>query len=453
MNNSPQNQSRQNAFKTAINDFLQKRLNAKLDKLPPDDPKRVTLQAQFRPDAWIKDAAHRVSRIHAATHSLKATYPNAKALNTSLYCEPRKLRAYKELGSHSIDADIFDDIVGDAAVLDVYTFLCTEANGSTLLGAILKNDSDLKAAFSNDDKQAQEWMNAFSGLMEQHGEIASHTRAKQIYWLTGDDPCNDNHYRLLSPLYANTFAHAMYLRIQEDRFSEATKAAKQARRDGQDHPNGYADYPNLAILKLGGSNPQNISRLNNQRRGNNYLLASLPPSWKSRNVREPWHKESVFTQFGARPMVRSALNALCLLLNADPTPTMATRDQRDSLTDDIIDELILFGQEMQQGLTAGWSAKPQCQLVQVERLWLDPYRTITDDDFRKTWVLLEWPDEIGKRFGNWLNKELSGLLPVGEIEHRHWTRELLGDQEWTAELDLLRRQISALEPLSEGERA
>lgn len=63
---------------------------------------------------------------------------------------------------------------------------------------------------------------------------------------------------------------------------------------------------------------------------------------------------------------------------------------------------------------------------------------------------MDWPDEVGKRFGNWLNGQLSGHLPVGDIEQRFWADELIVDPEWAARMDRQRKKISRDEPMASG---
>ncbi|MGP1615253.1 MAG: type I-F CRISPR-associated protein Csy1, partial [Pollutimonas bauzanensis] len=243
-------------------------------------------------------------------------------------------------------------------------------------------------------------------------------------------------------LYASSLAHALHSAINEDRFGDAAKAARQARRDKQDHPTGYSDYPQLLVQKLGGTKPQNVSQLNSERGGVNYLLASLPPVWKSGDLREPWRVDSVFAIFGARIPVRAAVRELKRFLKADPPETMATRNYRDELVDGIIDELVSYAGELQEGLTPGWSADALCRLPKEECLWLDIGRSKQDEGFRSEWLWFDWPLEVGKRFGNWLNGALGKNLPLGDIEQRQWRRELLTDPLWALQLDQGKRNIN-----------
>jgi len=433
---------RRPAFHAAIEQFLKDRLEAKLDKLSPDDPKREVLASQHQPAAWIDDAARRVAQIQAVTHSLKPIHPDARG--TNLYRPPGALRAHAEIGTHALGAVFADDVVGNAAALDVYKFLKIDVEGKTLLEWMLVGDPALAEALSLDPAQSEAWMEAFTGLTRPRSDnAASHARAKQLYWLTGDDPSDDNHYHLLAPLYASSLAHAVFRTINEDRFSEAVKDARKARRENREHEIGFHEYPNLATQKLGGTKPQNISQLNSERGGNNYLLGSLPPRWRSRTRVNPWLVESLFPRFGHRNDVRAAVQTLRDFLLADPEKNVETRNRVERYFDTLVDELIIFASELQAGLPVGWSADERCRLVDEERLWLDPGRVETDDEFRERWLWMEWPDQIGKRFGNWLNSQLDKKLSVGEAEARQWRRELLLDEAWADRLHKQRKRLDA----------
>lgn len=69
-------------------------------------------------------------------------------------------------------------------------------------------------------------------------------------------------------------------------------------------------YTNVAVQQLGGTKPQNISQLNSERRGNKGLLASLPPVWRSIELKPLLGSESLFPRYGRRPGVKAALRDL-----------------------------------------------------------------------------------------------------------------------------------------------
>lgn len=429
-------------WRSAICAFINERLQTKLDKLGDDDPKRQELGTQHLPPVWLEDAARRVQQIQAVTHSLKPIHPDARG--TNLYVEPAQLPTLAELGSHALGAGFAGDVVGNAAALDVYKLLKLQVGGRSLLSALLAGDVDALQALHDDPAQAQVWREAFIGLTQPRaGGPSSHGRAKQMYWLTGDDASDDAQYELLAPLYATSLAHAVYGEIQEHRFGEVNKAARIARRDRKPHDGVFHDYPGLAVQKMGGTKPQNISQLNSERGGVNYLLSSLPPTWTPSAVRLPVHADSVFDRLLiARPEVRRTLKALRQFLASDPEPNLATRERRESLIDALIDELVSLAGELQQVLAPGWSRDDErfAQLDNNEKLWLDPLRAELPEeaDFAQRWLWMDWPAEIGKSFGQWLNQQLKGQLPVGDAEAREWKKELLTDE------DGFKQQLRAL---------
>ena len=436
-------------YQEAIHAFLQERLHAKLEKLKADeDGKRTELITQHQPAAWLEDAARRVQQIQAVTHSLKPIHPDARG--TNLYVEPRTLPPLDELGSHALGERFVGDVVGNAAALDVYKLLKLEVNGRSLLTALLAQDADALAALHADPAQAEKLRDAFVSLTQPRAEgPSSHTLAKQLYWLTGTDACDDSHYILLAPLYATSLAHAVHAQVQEDRFGEANKAARQARRERKVHDGVFHDYPGLAVQNMGGTKPQNISQLNSERRGMNYLLSSLPPKWKVNAQRFPTHADSVFTRyFDSRPLVRQTVKTLRRYLESNPNPVKDTRDHRKELVDMLVDEMVNMAAELQHALPPGWTLDDPrfSALNEDEQTWLDALRAELpeEDDFANRWLAMEWPDAIGTRFGNWLNARLEGKLSFSDIEFRAWKKELLTDEDgFSQQLRERRKRIRA----------
>ncbi|GAA0558182.1 type I-F CRISPR-associated protein Csy1 [Halomonas salifodinae] len=430
-------------LRVVIETFLQERFDTKAEKLTEDDPKREALAEQFAFEAWLDNAARRVSQLQVVTHSLKPIHPDAKG--TNLYVPPETLPKHDLVGSHALPEAFQADVVGNAAALDVYKFLKLEHDGKSLLERVLEEDAELSSALSEDPAQAREWMRAFAAITEPRGEAASHANAKQLYWLAeGDDPTNDRAYHLLAPLYATSLTHRVFQTINEDRFGEPAKLAREARRKNLASKTGYRDYPNLAVQKLGGSNKQNLGQLNLERNGNNYLLASLPPNWVSREVRVPLGTDSVFPRFGRRREVRQLVDDLRRFLETNPDPTYETRDLRDDLNAALMDELMVFSMEFHR-LPPGWSDDPKCRLAIEEVYWLDPGRAELDEDFRQARQEVDWPGELRKRFANWLNQRLDRKLPMGDTEHRHWDKTLERDPSFQRWLERDRRWMESLE--------
>lgn len=418
---------RQLRLRSLIQTFLSERLKTKLEPLREDDPKRAALTAQFEPATWLEDAARRVAQIQAVTHSLKPIHPEAKG--TNLYQEPAALPELDEVGSHVLDSDVALDVVGNAAALDVYKFLKLEDAGRTLLELACARDADLAVALSDVPDTAQHWMSAFASLVQPRGALSSHPFAKQLYWCVGGDPHDDAGYHLLAPLYPTSLVHRVYQTLQEDRFGLEAKAAREARKAKQWHDRPVREYPNLAVQTLGGSKPQNISQLNSERRGVNYLLASLPPVWQARPVQPLLGSASLFERFGRRRAVRSLTDQLKRFLESDPQRNLRTRQRRDLLVDTLTEELIQFTAEVRT-LEPGWSADPACQLPPPQRTWLDPDSTHAPTE--------EVTAAIADAFARWLNNCLRQPLPVGDPEYLYWRKlasEHLRQYTWESRSD------------------
>jgi CRISPR-associated protein Csy1 len=414
-----------------IHDFINQRKQAKLDKLKPEQiNEREKLEQKYQPETWLANAAHRVHHIQQATHTLKPIHPDARGTNLFVIEYPER---HSLVGTHCLTKDErADDVVGDAASLDVYKFLKIEYNNQTLLSRFIANDASINSALSENIELAQQWQQAFVGITQGNVSPTSDTLAKQLYF-----PLADGGYHLLAPLFPTSLVHKVHGQLREDRFSETAKVARDARRAEAYSPIGYKEYPNLVIQKFGGTKPQNISQLNSERYGENWLLPSFPPTWQSQGVQPPYHIDSVFSKYLLR---RRAIRQLTkdlreFLAKKIDENNMEIRQQRAEFMARIVDEVFLFSFELLE-LPAGWSAASDCKLVKEEALWLDPYRRFQDEDFNKDYEWKDWPDEIAKRFGNWLNTVLAtDKMPMGEAEATEWQRDL------NAELSLFQLEL------------
>ncbi|VCU67959.1 CRISPR-associated protein Csy1 [Pigmentiphaga humi] len=443
----PISAGRRERIHAKIDEFLAGRLIVKLDKLAPEDPKRQELITQHQRPAWLENAARRVQQIQLVTHTLKPIHPDARG--TNLYIDPGVMAPRDEVGSHVLSPQFSADVVGNAAALDVYKFLKLEIDGRSLLDWLHDEDGEAMAALSDDVAEARAWRDAFVSVLAQRGgELSTHPLSKQVFWLAGNDATLDEQYHLLAPLYASSLAHAVFPVIQEDRYGEKNKAARQARNARRWHDGAVREYPGLAVQKLGGTKPQNVSQLNSERGGVNYLLGALPPVWQAQELRPPWKMESIFEGVYARQAgVREVIAALLRFLEQDPPRNEATRKRVSRYVDKLIDELVGLAVRYHERLEPGWSRDARCRLVHVEALWLDPLRaTLRDEtEFAREWMALDWPVAIGSRFARWFNAQLrTRISGVGDDEHRNWKRELLGDERdggWSAFLNTLRREL------------
>jgi len=221
-----------------ISDFLSKRLNDKLEKIKGNSEQaKIDRQKEcdrFQIETWLDGAAGRCRQIQVVTHTLKAMHPDLKITEaTNLYVTPGEMRVHEVVGSHTLGGDFRDDATGNAAALDVYDFLTQQHQGRTILDMVRANDLDLTRALSEDFDRASDWVRRLAEVVRSPcAKTSSHTLAKQIYWHIGDDPHDDRQYHLLAPLYASSLAQRVWEHIEDDRFGEEAKVARQARSRG-----------------------------------------------------------------------------------------------------------------------------------------------------------------------------------------------------------------------------
>ena len=426
-------------IKAVINAFFQERLEPRLKKLKPEDEEgRQKLLFDNCPENWIPGAAQRVKKIQKVTHAIKYIHPEAKG---SCFCTDGNLPPDSLfVGTHTLAGKLSLDVVCDAKQLDVYKFLCLPVGDKTLLDLIADNNPSVAKALSDDLNLARGWISEFACWAEGkdqdvQGAVASHKLAKQIYW-----PTAENDYHLLAPLFPTSLVHTVWEGICRDRFSEEAEAARNAKKARLAYPHGCREYPKLALQRFGGdSGKQNISQLNLKRRGENFLLPSLPPIWKSVDIRPPLAVNSIFDRiFGSRKRVRELVKALreFLVSVEHAGANIRIRNKRAELAGLIRDETFQYAAELRQ-LAPGWSASPECLLNSAEQCWLDPERTELDADFASLRQRGDWHDEICRRFGNWLNARLTTPnTPMGAVEAVHW-RDVLDE-----EMRMMREEVA-----------
>jgi len=427
-------------FRAAIVGFIEARREAKLKG--KDD--NADTASKYGYAIWLTDAAGRVGQIQAVTHVLKATHPDARG--SSLHVAPTSLPHRAEIGSHLLGKDYAEDVVGNAAAAHFYTFLNLEVDGKRLLDWMQAGDADLQTALSDHAEQAKDWMQAFASLVREEAQPASHSLAKQLYWLTGEDPQDDAQYHLLQPMFASSLAHVVHADIHDARFGEDNKAARLAFRGREPHHAPYRSYPELVERHLGAppkptnkSKHLNISHLNAERLGRNYLLASLPPPvWKPRDGVNLLTLNSIFDEtrgaFLWFDIVRDLVSELATLLTNKKLSDAEIRTQRKPIEKKVGAQLAEFGTAVRGRYEAGWTRDEACRLPEYERLWLDPGRTEDDTDFKNAYDFSDWADKVATHFGLWLNGQLrkrsDKLTALGEAEMRHFARRAILDVAW-----------------------
>ncbi len=377
---------------------------------------RRELELRYEPKAWLTDAAKRAGQINLVTHAAKFTHGDSKS--SSIYSEAVAKEGY--LSSAALSG-LEPDAVGNAAALDVAKLLQMRVeDGDSLLASLKRGDHSALAALTDDANQLNEWIAGFSRALSP-GAPASHKLAKQGYFPAGDG------YHLLSPLFATSLVHAMHQKMVALRFGDEVKAIWKARREKTWHPTPLTLFPNSAEMHFGGTKPQNISYLNSVRGGRIWLLSCQPPQWK-RSEKPPTNLRSIFRpgdQFDRR--ANSAIQLLAsLLTKAGDYTNFRIREARDGYINELIDLLFDVVAEFQRETWQNWTLNCP-DLKPHQQLWLDPWRTKTDEAFRLERDKDDWQKLVAEDFALWLNARLRKALPdSGAVEKREWeTRERL----------------------------
>jgi len=372
------------------------------------------LEKKYNVRTWLTDAAARAGQISLVTHAVKYFHGDAKG--SSVYSTVRNDEtAYlttATLPSPAVDA------VGNSAALDVAKLLQTEHEGDSLLASLKRGDFSALAALAENDMQAEQWVSGFMQALSDK-TLSTHQLAKQLYFPVS----GAGEYHLLSPLYSSSLAHDLYQRISHARYSEASVAARKARREGHCHSEAVQYFPDLAVQNMGGTKPQNISCLNSARGGKNHLLRCAPPQWQQ-SLKPPASHKTFLT--AVSPKVTRVVSDLRRYLHTvyERDNTMEIRQQRAEYVDELIGMIFSYAAEI-QSLTVlqGWSQQEDCVLKAAHQLWLDPLRQRTDPDFKLRREGGEWISEIAEDFAHWLNTRLKQdeKLNVGAVEFREWS--------------------------------
>lgn len=443
----PELTERARAFQAAIADFV----GNKLKKLPKDKDGNYAAASALECKENLSSYIEGMARLQITTHILKATHPQA---NGSDWHNLLRNRDWKEIGTHSV-AQLEEDITGGAALSKDAKFLRTEIQGRRVLDWIRDGDQEFQSALHENPDTAREWMQTLRNHVKQKsGNIGnsdkpdSDWRVKQVYWLADGDPRSDSGYHLLQPMFPSSLVHAVHADIQNTFFGEVNVEARKAYQENKPFDRLYRKYQGLALRQIGGDHPENVSALNSERRGRNDLLASLPPpAWNPPGLRM-LARDSAFAVFLYFGNVRELVKALGEFLASDPAPTMETRQQRESLEQELGLELAAFGAAVRNQQDCGWTRDARCQLPRHQQLWMDPERALPevcvssehpewqadDEAFSRDFHRGDWADQVAGDFGLWLNAQLrqhdDKLKTLGETEMRHFARQAVIEAAW-----------------------
>lgn len=389
-------------------------------------------------DTWMEYASAWMSQqLSFGTHISKGIHASSKGDNV-IYTPSASAQDSYIVGHHSVKNPI-TDASGNAAALPLAAFIQTqvseEANENsniTLGGLIRKQHVALHDAFHSNPETSQQIYDIFYKLVIAHLDTPTTDEMnKQILWPIVDNcqPESDTRYHCLIPLYPTSLTHDLYEKIQDIKFSEVNTLAKKNRNKVTESQTSYTTIKDLAIITIGGSNPQGVSQLMSKKRGKTYLLPSMPPTFaQTQDLSFSKNTSSIFNAKTMAYKTRKTLDALYKIIQTDYN-NVTIRDARQSLVDELLLQILAIASSIQNNRPAGWSTA--YNLNYAEKLWLDPHRRAleSEEDFRAEFEKGYWQQEIEVRFAAWLQDLLRKELPriknnFADTEHNQWEREM-----------------------------
>ena len=413
-------QAKLEPFQKALNKVLEKSENeieiaaAKAEYAEKSAP----IEDKFKLIDWISDAAKRAKQLSLATHAPKYSHGDSKASSvfiTNIETNPNYVN------TASLDV-ISKDFAGNSATFDVASFLKVSVNGESLITQLQQNHAPALRAFTDNDELLQTWVDGFKLALADE-KLSSHNLSKQIYFPIKSES-NDLEYHLLCPLFSSVLAHNLHKKVTETRFGDS-KDIRDARRANKYHERMDISFPNTAVQTFGGSKPQNISQLNQERFGQNFLLNTAPPTFQAQ-VKPPINNTSLFNRQLTYKVSGYLRDFKAFLSNLKPEENnFKVRYKRDyHFILPILDQLMSHSANIQT-LPAGWASEANCRLKHAHALWLDVYNP--NESFQREREKLDWQAVIAADFASWLIKQLKNdeKYRLGDIEHAYFSKVCL----------------------------
>lgn len=382
-------------------------------------------EEKYAQDTWMAYASGWMStQLSFGTHISKGVHASSKGDNL-IYAPLSDSDDRPFAGHHSLANPIID-ASGNAAALPFAAFVQTIVVDNITIGDLIKNqNAALKGAFHSDSKMSDHINSVFYKLVIAHIDTPFIDEYnKQILFPSADS------YVCLAPLYPASLTHYIFTYIQTIKFSDENALAKKNRSKVTEEQKPYLTIHDLAVLNIGGSNPQGVSQLMSKKRGKTYLLPSLPPSFtQSEALPFSKHARSIFNAKTMAYKTRRTLDALYKIITANHN-NMTLRDARKSILDDLLLQILKITNTIQTNRPAGWSIAYH-QLDYAEKLWLDPHRGALADEetFKADFEKGDWQREIEKKFASWLQDLLKKEFPkiknyFDDPEHNDWEKEM-----------------------------
>lgn len=222
----------------------------------------------------IRKFAENASKLQQISHSAKYIHSDTKTSNVILAQNQKKGLLLETTDTKNLD------VCGNAAFLNGYKFLSLkDTNGKKLQQYIEEDDYTPFNFIECSPDVKRQWYELFKQIKHFDEHKVVDKFAKQILF-----PLGNNNYITLVPLFPTALYNDLYSYISNIKHGEVCREARTKKRNNQPSDDPCMDIYNLAVIKIGGSNPQNISSFNSQRAGQVFLLDSAAPKLRFKSI-------------------------------------------------------------------------------------------------------------------------------------------------------------------------
>lgn len=393
------------AIKESIHGFLRNELDKKLveaDKKieaalsksdgagTPEIDKLVAakdaLFSRYEYHNYIKMVALTMCKeVTLATHISKGVHSMSRGDNI-LFKDDGKRLSYI-VGSHSIESRSLD-ISGNARSLPIYKFINIQVDSNVSLIDLLKEGGEsIAGALSDDPLVADQYLSELQAFLKNEitSAVTSEFNKQLLFPINGDDMNVDSienlQYENVIPLYASALCTEAREKINHVRYSEENKLTAQNRFSPKDDVTHapYDTIRNLASMQLGGSKPQNVSKMVSASGGENILLPSIPPTFKKQSLLQiPRGIKSVFDSWQVKKAVSKEIDDFVSnALRYEKQAVIEFKTKKNNALWVLISAIFDVAIKLQSN-EAGWLKEYSLDIR--EKFWLDPNRELLEGE-------------------------------------------------------------------------
>jgi len=345
-------------------------------------------QKKLSSKEWLLAVAKNASKCTLCSHVGRFLHPSADV----------KILAEKDDGTDDRYVDTAhvsfqpDITVSSAAFMATPKFLLLELeDGRTVWEHFKQNTEKIRQEISELNMDYNNLQKYILQVEENHCPEASDERIRQVYF-----PVGEEEYHLLSVLPASSLMMETKRRI---RFME-TNARNVHNKEHESYGKGYKQIFGLSEIGYGGTKPQNISTLNMMNGGRAYLLPSMPPKIRKRNLIPP--KRDFFDSLRMRSLspLFHTLHHFYKLDRNNMDIRHGAREAETAIIERVMEKVFQL-----RALQSGWSKENGFQLPMEQKIWLDDCYKGEERQEEERWL-----NEISSAFARWILNSYKNLL-------------------------------------------